>query len=109
MLVAYLIFLPLVAAVSDDLPVPRMVILGQTGTGKSTLANVLLGEDVNCQNCTFPVCTGMDSCTKETKYAKGKWLGKGSSFTVVDTPGFGDSNNDDNGLIDEMTNVLKND
>ena len=29
-------------------------------------------------------------------------------FTIVDTPGFGDSDNDDNKLIDEMMDVLKN-
>ena len=32
----------------------------------------------------------------------------GLQFTVVDTPGFGDSDNDDNLLIDEMMDVLKN-
>jgi len=85
-----------------------MVILGQTGTGKSTLANVLIGEEPNCKSCTFPICNGLNSCTKETKYAIGMWLGQGAQFTVVDTPGFGDSDQDDNGLIDEMTDVLKN-
>merc|ERR1711973_590513 len=91
----------------ENLPTPRIVILGQTGAGKSTLANVLIGEDPNCNNCTFPICTGMDSCTKETTYATAKWLGKGQNFTVVDTPGFGDSDQNDNDLIDEMTKVLK--
>ena len=92
----------------NDLPEPKIVIVGQTGVGKSTLANVLLGEDLNCLNCTFPICTGHDSCTKETKYATGKWLGTGANFTIVDTPGFGDSDNDDNLLIDEMMDTLKN-
>ena len=67
--------------------------------GKSSLANVLLGESPDCKNCTFPVCPGADSCTKETKYAAGNWLLDGAPFTVVDTPGFGDSDNDDNTLI----------
>jgi len=48
------------------------------------------------------VCDGHDSCTKETTYAVGPWLGDGDNFTIVDTPGFGDSDNDDNILIDEM-------
>ena len=93
---------------AEDLPEPRIVILGKTGSGKSTLANVLLGEDVDCESCTFPVCSNTDSCTKDTKFAVGSWLGTGSAFTVVDTPGFGDSDNDDNQLIDEMMEVLKN-
>ena len=37
-----------------------------------------------------------------SRYAVGNWLGEGDSFTVVDTPGFGDSDNDDNLLIDEV-------
>ena len=37
-----------------------------------------------------------------SRYAIGNWLGEGDSFTIVDTPGFGDSDNDDNLLIDEV-------
>ena len=77
-------------ATANVLPEPRLVIIGQTGAGKSTLANVLIGENVDCTNCTFSVCDGHDSCTKHTKYAVGQWLGLGQPFTVVDTPGFGD-------------------
>merc|ERR1719495_1318708 len=104
----FLVSLTRFGAVAEDLPIPRIVILGQTGAGKSTLANVLIGEAVDCKNCTFPVCTGMDSCTKDTKYVVGKWLGHGADFTIVDTPGFGDTGSNDNDLIDEMTGVLKN-
>ena len=67
----------------------------------------MLGFDVNCKNCSFAICDGHDSCTKETTYAVGQWLGEGEMFTIVDTPGFGDSDNDDNILIDEMMDVLK--
>ena len=56
----------------EELPFPHLLILGATGVGKSTLADVLLGEDPNCKNCTFPICDGSDSCTKETKFAAGK-------------------------------------
>ena len=66
--------------IASGLAQPRIVILGQTGAGKSTLANVLLGEDVDCKNCTFPVCDGYDSCTKETSYAEGMLCEFISSF-----------------------------
>ena len=82
----------------DELPFPHIIILGSRGVGKSSLANVLIGEDPTCQNCTFPVCSGADSCTKDTSFAVGPWLGAGPSFTVVDTPGFGDSDQEDSGL-----------
>ena len=68
-------FSPLLVIGDEDLPQPRILILGQTGVGKSTLANVLIGENVECTDCTFPICDGLESCTKETKYATGQWLG----------------------------------
>ena len=93
-------------AAQEDLPEPRLVIIGQTGAGKSTLANVLLGESPDCTNCTFAVCDDHNSCTKQTKYKVGTWLGSGPTFTIVDTPGFGDSDNEDPELIDEMMGAL---
>ena len=57
-------------------PNPRIVILGGTGVGKSSLSNVLLGDDVDCQDCRFSVCHGLDSCTKDVNIVTGKWLGK---------------------------------
>jgi len=91
-----------------SLPSPRLVIVGPTGSGKSSLANALLGCDPRSSDCLFEVCDGLDSCTKETTYGIGQWLGVGDSFTVVDTPGFGDSDGDDQILIEEMLDVLKN-
>merc|ERR1711892_20660 len=105
--VTVLVLLAYLSAAQDlDLPAPRLVIIGQTGAGKSTLANVLLGEAPNCKNCTFAVCDSHNSCTKHTSYAVGNWLGVGPQFTVVDTPGFADSDDEDTELIDEMMGTL---
>ena len=65
-----------------DLPNPRVVIVGATGAGKSSLANALLGCDPKSNECMFEVCPGQDSCTKETTYGFGPWLGTGQNFTV---------------------------
>ena len=92
---------------TDDLTEPHIVIFGPTGAGKSSLANVLIGVHPDCKNCTFEVCDGADSCTKDTTHAVAPYIGEGDDFTVVDTPGFGDSDNEDSELIDEMVNVLK--
>ena len=91
-----------------ELPEPHLVILGATGVGKSSLSNVLLGQEPDCDNCTFAVCSGGDSCTKNTSYAVGNFVGREDIFTLIDTPGFGDSDNDDNVLINEMIDALKN-
>ena len=87
-LLAGLLFLLSSAEAQYPLPLQisghRIVIVGSTGVGKSSLANVLLGCDPNDKNgCgNFEVCHDMDSCTKETSYGVGRWLGQGSEVTV---------------------------
>ena len=100
----------------DKYPSPRIVILGSAGVGKSSLANVLSGRDKNYNgiafsNGCFKVSSGLDSITKRTCADPGYWMGNtngGQRFTIVDTPGFGDSDGSDNKLIQEMMDILDN-
>jgi len=103
---------------NEDLyPSPRVVILGATGVGKSSLANVLLGRPRNYQggdfqSGCFKVQAGLESVTKKTCADRGYWLGeyaKGESFTVIDTPGFGDKLNQTEKTIEDLVETLRDD
>eukprot|EP00096_Caligus_rogercresseyi_P006745 TRINITY_DN2353_c0_g1_i1.p1 TRINITY_DN2353_c0_g1~~TRINITY_DN2353_c0_g1_i1.p1 ORF type:complete len:788 (-),score=160.43 TRINITY_DN2353_c0_g1_i1:106-2409(-) len=95
-----------------ELPRPRFVMLGQQGVGKSSLANTIIGYDnlvsINDRkvrkSLPFKIGHGLRSKTKMTTFVTNRWLGTGPNVTVVDTPGFKDT--EDAEFIDEIMNVL---
>ena len=98
----------------------RIVIIGQTGVGKSSLANVLLGRDSEYDGKGFEKgCFKVkgiqeegkegDVVTTDTCYDTGNYLGdpSKSKVTVIDTPGFGDEMEAEIQTINRLVAVLR--
>ncbi|TRY78665.1 hypothetical protein TCAL_14414 [Tigriopus californicus] len=100
-------------------PNPRIIIIGATGVGKSSLANVLLGRDKNfdgdndIHNCftVMGLTNHQSSVTKKTCPDTGYWLGNtnNSKVTIIDTPGFGNDLLEEEQTINDLVTVLKDD
>ncbi|XP_054457968.1 GTPase IMAP family member 7-like [Anoplopoma fimbria] len=76
----------------------RIVLLGKTGVGKSSLANNIFGEaifKINNLNDLERHCT-----TPETKYANGR------SITLIDTPGFFDQGRSEEKMKPEIVRCI---
>ena len=106
---------------TPDLPSPRIIILGETGVGKSGLANILMGRhplndkqeigqlcfERGCFSSAWKTEGGVQ--TTDTCYDIGPWLGdeQKTNVTVIDTPGFGDVSKKDDRTIARLVDVLK--
>ena len=86
--------------------VTRIVLLGESGSGKSSVGNFLLGRDPE-SSPSFKASTGTKSCTLQTKEIIGTWLGNGNLCAIVDTPGMNDSDNRDTEHMRNIVNFLK--
>ena len=100
----------------DRYPSPRIIILGAMGVGKSSLANALMGRSETYDGSSFAdgcfKVMGLNqggSVTKRTCADTGRWLGNqsGESFTVIDTPGFGDELAQEEKTIEGLIDSLK--
>ncbi|XP_037615514.1 GTPase IMAP family member 8-like [Sebastes umbrosus] len=76
----------------------RIVILGKTGAGKSSLANTIFGEKLFRVDHT--VNSGTRECRAETKSVNGR------SITLIDTPGFFDTYRSEEELKPEIVRCI---
>ena len=66
---------------------PTIIVIGESGTGKSSLCNVFIGEPHD--STTFPVSRYSKETTHATKIYAGHYRADGDrTVTVIDTQGF---------------------
>ena len=84
-----------------------MVVIGSTGSGKSSICNVLAGNQHDGN--LFPASSSMKPCTNKTTAKKVYWRGDAKKpFTLIDTPGLNDPEpGRDSTNISEMADELK--
>ena len=76
----------------------KLLVIGKTGTGKSSLCNVLTGNLPNAK--AFPVSSKSTTCTQETTFADANFCGVPSKpLSIIDTIGFDDPTKDHDAKI----------
>jgi len=97
--------------IEDDLlesPFKTLLLIGKTGTGKSTLSNVIAGEDFDAT--IFPTSSNAKACTQKIVLATIHLAGstEKAPINLIDTMGFDDGDRDtDLPIIKELGNTLK--
>ena len=88
----------------DDTQLPRLVMIGASGTGKSTTCNSLCGSPDK-----YPTSSAATSLTFKTTVCPVKWFGRDDEegLNLIDTPGLGDSEGRDAHHIENMVSELK--
>ena len=83
---------------------PVLCLLGSTGSGKSTLCNLIQGKDPRLAKKDF-ICSDADdkSCTSKITVVKNlDWYDKSGKLTLIDCPGMDDVDGKDQEYLNAM-------
>jgi len=78
-----------------------VILLGQTGGGKSSIANVIMGKKLFAESCSIK------SETDRLQIANGNFFGNGTPVSTIDTPGFLDSENRSANFMKDIIAIMK--
>ena len=86
----------------------KLLVIGKTGAGKSSLCNVIAGEESDHE--IFPVSAGAEGCTNVTQFANINFNGnKERPISLVDTVGLDEQSVEDNAdVVAELVEKLRN-
>lgn len=88
----------------DKEKVKILVLLGESGTGKSSIGNCLL--DLN-SGSGFRVSSEPEACTKKPEEIVGFWITNQTQCVIIDTPGLNDSEDQDTEHIKGIVKFLR--
>lgn len=82
-------------------PAKHLLLMGETGAGKSTLGNKILGRTA------FQVGHDLKSCTSQSQTEAGQLFGLNLTVEVTDTGGLGDSEGRDETFVKHLAEHVR--
>jgi hypothetical protein len=79
----------------------HLLLIGETGAGKSTFGCTLLGSDV------FKVGHDLESCTNDIQVEQGRLFGTGTRISVADSGGLGDTEGRDSDFVENIATHVR--
>ncbi|CAG8462996.1 39496_t:CDS:10 [Gigaspora margarita] len=83
--------------------IKTILLIGRSGRGKSTLANVLLNKSNNFEE-VFKESSGSISETKKIQFEQ--FAENDTNYLIIDTPGIGDTKMSDNEVLDIIAEAI---